>query len=298
MNLPPPTQQLKSAEEAFVRACVDPEHPAYSFSARYLHTRRLKKFVAAVLDSLGPIANPVNQKDLLAALIAASIVEPICGTPGVPACIYWLKVRGGFRERHNPLEVLAGAHEDAVISHHTALEHYGLTTVRPTAWFVSTPPNARFEGQSLGELDGLDLRTVSLTQRLRFGTRPEWTDANERVTIFDLERSLLGALDVPGLYGGSRSVLEAWETGAPQMDESTMTDYLQQWNSPVLWRRAGLLAARLELTALRSACASNVSSMSAVQMSQAPLLVGDPPVGLDRVWNLTTPWPQSEASRG
>ncbi len=298
MNLSSPTPQLKTAEEAFVRACVDPEHPAYPFAARYLHTRRLKMFIAAVLDALGPVANAVAQKELLAALVAASIVVPICKTPSVPACIYWLKVRGGFRERHNPLEVLAGAHEEAVISHQTALIHYGLTTVRPLAWFVSTPPNARFNSPSLGQLEGLDLRTVALTSRLRFGTRHEWTDANEQVAIFDLERSLLGALDVPRLYGGTRSVLEAWEAGAPQLDESTMSDYLQQWNSPVLWRRAGLLAARFELAALQSTCASKVVSMMDVQMSQAPLFVGDPPIGVDREWNLTTPWIGSAARRG
>ena len=77
-----------------------------------------------------------------------------------------------------------------------------------------------------------------------------------------------------------------------------MTNYLQQWNSAVLWRRAGLLAARLELADLHTACAEQLATMTDIQRSIAPLFVGGPTVGLDCVWNLTTPWATSEASGG
>ena len=294
MQSAPPTASLKTsaslraAEEVFVRACVDPQHPAYAKSARYLTARRLREFCSHVLSDLADCNS--TRTELLAALLAAGIVEPVCQDNLPEPVVFWLKVRGGHRDRHNPLEVLAAAHSDAVISHHTCLAHHSLTTARPTAWFVSTPPSVRFAGQTLGALEGLKLVTKELSPRLRFGTVKVWTDAAEAVTVFDVERSLMGALDTPLLHGGPAAVVEAWDNGAEVVRESVLVDYLRRWNSPILWRRVGAMAERASLAGVREACEAACATMTDIQMTPSALILGASAMRFDERWKLELPW--------
>ncbi len=286
------SERLTKLEESFVRACLDGAHPAHGLAARYLSAARLRKLLAAVQQAEGARAD-VTQQQLLQAVLSAGFVEVVAASE-TGLGVYWLKVRGGHRTRHNPLEVLAAEHEWAVISHHTCLLYHNLTTVRPRAHWVSTPLTAH----TFGDLDGLPLRAVSVNERMRFGLETVWTDADEQVHVYDLERVLLATLDTPESHGGPRAVLEAWEAAADQLDEGQLIAHLGAWNSAIVWRRVGLLAERLGLQTTAERCRTARAGMTEAQMAASALIRGDSVLGHDPSWNLATPWAAAGGFRG
>jgi len=273
-----------------VRACLDPSHPARPYAARYLSATRLNTLCDQVLNNQTQQKASPTRKALISALIAASIVEPICQGDLDSPRVFWLKIRGGHREHHNPLEILASAHADAVISHHTCLAHHNLTTARPVAWLVSVPPSAQVASKTLGVLDELQLVGKQLSPHLRFGTVKVWTDADESVTVFDVERVMIAALDTPQLHGGPSAVVEAWETGADIVRQDVLVEYLERLNSAMLWRRVGAMAERLGLANVLAACETARAGMTDKAMIDNTLIVGAGVVGFNEQWKLGTPW--------
>lgn len=281
---------MQQAEEAFVRACVDSEHPAFTLAARYLSAARLHKLAAAVVATAEPPLRNVGPRVLVRTLLEAGIIVPICQGNLPEPRVFWLTIRGGHRQHHHPLEVLCAAHSETVISHHTAFAHHGLTVARPLAYDASVPSTAHARGLTLGELDDLPLMIHRVVPRLLFGIQQVWTDSAEHIAVFDLERSLIGALDQTDLFGGAQEVMAAWAAAAEVLRLSVVAEYLQLWNSPILWRRTGAMAQRFALSSLAAICTNQCDKMTDLQMSQNLLLRGASGRKLLQPWNLLEPW--------
>ena len=121
----------------------------------------------------------------------------------------------------------------AAISHWSALHYHGLTDQTPRRVFVlttadSSAPRARgrkAEGAEGGCLvGGMVYRFIQVRPDRFFGTGQVWL-ADARVTVTDLERSLVDGLNMPQHCGDLAEVIGAFERAVQRLDVERVTDY-------------------------------------------------------------------------
>ena len=129
-------------------------------------------------------------------------------------------------------EVAMALVDPAAISHWSALHYHGLTSQVPRTTFVLTTHETsvpRLRGRSAEEpRDGLvnDMvyRFVQVRPARFFGTEQVWV-GDARVSITDLERTLVDGLCMPQHCGGFAEVLYAFEAAGSRLDVDRITDY-------------------------------------------------------------------------
>lgn len=114
-------------------------------------------------------------------------------------------------------------------------------------------------------------------------------DRNERIQVFDLERSLLNTLTDPDCNGGLRGVLEAWERGLERASVPTLIDYLCRFERGPLWRRTGVLAKHLGIRELVQEAKRALERLPA-DPTPIPLVIGRSDGNLLHPWHVIAPW--------
>ena len=130
-------------------------------------------------------------------------------------------------------EIAMSLIDPAVISHWSALHHHGLTEQVPRDVFVLTTtgtwiPRSRKgrPGQSSGSYTVGDTtyRFVQVKHDRFFGAKQVWV-GDARVSVTDLERTLLDGLSMPQYCGDFAEVLHAFEIGVARLDTRRITEY-------------------------------------------------------------------------
>jgi predicted transcriptional regulator of viral defense system len=130
-------------------------------------------------------------------------------------------------------EVAAALVAPAMISHWSALHHHGLTEQIPRDVFVLTttdawiprPKQSRAARSGSGFLAGNTLyRFIQVKPDRFFGGRQRWI-GEVRVSITDLERTLLDGLSMPRYCGGFAEVLHAVQVGMDRLNIELISDY-------------------------------------------------------------------------
>ena len=126
-------------------------------------------------------------------------------------------------------EVAMALADPAAISHWSALHYHGLTTQVPRTTFVLTTPEAsvpRLSGTQRGTASRrlpyqrrVVYRFVQVRPGRFFGTKQVWV-GDARVSITDLERTLVDGLTMPQHCGGFAEVLHAFEIAGPRVKRS------------------------------------------------------------------------------
>ena len=121
----------------------------------------------------------------------------------------------------------------AMISHWSALHHHGLTEQVPRDVFVLTTtgtwiPRSR-EGrqrQSKGSyaVGDTTYRFIQVTSNRFFGDERVWV-GDARVSVTDLERTLLDGLSMPQHCGDFAEVIHAFRVGMDRLNTERITEY-------------------------------------------------------------------------
>ena len=151
-------------------------------------------------------------------------------------------------------EVAMALVDPAVISHWSALHYHGLTTQVPRTTFVLTTHEAsvpRLRGRSAEQprdgclVNDVIYRFVQVRPNRFFGTKQVWV-GDARVSITDLERTLVDGLTMPQHCGGFAEVLHAFEIAGPRMNVQRIIDYALRLNAAT-GKRLGWVLEHLQL---------------------------------------------------
>ena len=131
-------------------------------------------------------------------------------------------------------EIAMALVEPATISHWSALHYHGLTEQAPRMTFVMTTTETsvpRRRGDKGGKGAGFyfvgDMaayRFVQVKPERFFGTEKVWI-GDARVSITDLERTLLDGLTMPQYCGDFSEVVHAFQVGIKQLDMDRIIQY-------------------------------------------------------------------------
>ena len=130
-------------------------------------------------------------------------------------------------------EIAMALVEPASISHWSALHHHGLIEQAPRRTFVLTTTETsvpRRRGDKRGKDVGVYLvgdlayRFVQVKPKRFFGTEKVWV-GDARVSITDLERTLMDGLAMPKYCGDFSEVVHAFQVGMRQLDVDRMIQY-------------------------------------------------------------------------
>ncbi len=122
------------------------------------------------------------------------------------------------------------------ISHYSAMEIHGLLTQPLLKVYVTIA--ARLPSQTVL---GTEYRFIK-TQRDNFwGLKEEWATPTERITVSDLERTLLDALRKPDYCGGISEVAKGLWIGRERLDYEHLKDYMVKIENKVVAKRLGYL---------------------------------------------------------
>ena len=166
-------------------------------------------------------------------------------------CLYHLRQTGWIVALHRGLyalsptapgvtpthefEIAMALVEPAAISHWSALHYHGLTEQVPRQIFVLTTtetsvPRRRAKLTPAGDgyiVGDTAYRLVQVKPERFFGTEQIWVGA-ARVTITDLERTLLDGLSMPRYCGDFAEVLHAFKRGSTQLNVERIAQYARR----------------------------------------------------------------------
>lgn len=181
------------------------------------------------------------------------------GLPGMFEVTVPYATTGPLDER----EVLLEANPFAVLSHFSALTFHGLTEQQPRA-LVATAARSPVVGllpvgTTAEDRDALptwaDIRPDSVLRRpVRWATvtaerlfgAEEYDTFGAPLRVTDLERTLVDAVQQPGLCGGIGNVLRAWVLGADRIDLDHVVAMTERYDIAVLRQRVGFVLDRLD----------------------------------------------------
>ncbi len=128
-------------------------------------------------------------------------------------------------------------------SYDTALEIHNLITRPITDVTIATP-------RRLGTKKILNFtyQFIYTQEKDLWGIEDIWASEGERVTVSDLERTVIDILARPDLCGGVSEVAEALKIGKEKFDWDKLTTYAQRFDNQSVMKRLGYLLDLLDLT--------------------------------------------------
>jgi predicted transcriptional regulator of viral defense system len=81
-----------------------------------------------------------------------------------------------------------------------------------------------------------------------WGTELAWVSEGERISVSDLERTIIDSLARPDLSGGVVEVATALQIGAERLDYEKLISYAERFENQAVIKRLGFLLELLELT--------------------------------------------------
>ena len=269
-------EAYERVERRFRKACLDDASPYSHLVWRYMSKKDLRSLVKGLIgdvrndEDIAPSALPS-----IVAVIRELLIDDLLRELGDPTDedfrVYWLALRGGRANSHDPYELVSSLDREGVISHFSALAFYELTDIRATAHFLTAPKkrpatrktsrddranlskSQRRQEQDDGSTkpkmgtacfsyDGVAYRLRHSYPEYIFGFSEHWVDDYERVRVSRLEKAVLDAVNDPACNGRMRGVIEAWEKGAERIREQRLKELLHKFDRSSLWRRVGALA--------------------------------------------------------
>jgi predicted transcriptional regulator of viral defense system len=122
------------------------------------------------------------------------------------------------------------------LSHFSALEIHEMTTQPVLTVYISTPIRRISK-----EIAGATYRFVTTSANDLWGAEDIWVTQSERVTVSDLERTILDCLDRPDLAGGIIEVTRGMWAVRSQLDFSKLADYAKRLGRKSVAKRLGFL---------------------------------------------------------
>jgi predicted transcriptional regulator of viral defense system len=160
------------------------------------------------------------------------------------------RLPGGF-DLH-PFAVATSLVHPSAVSHWSALSYHGLTSQVPRTVTATTPkkvmtPSMRGpagerdhrKGKHLWRAAGLEIEYVKIRLDRFFGTEDVWVDEHFRVSVTDVERSVLDMFASPRTFGGLDAGLATLEEHAERLDLQRLAEYSLRFASKAVSARLG-----------------------------------------------------------
>jgi len=122
------------------------------------------------------------------------------------------------------------------LSHFSALEIHEMTTQPVLTVFISTPVR-----RIPKEIAGATYRFISTRSDDMWGTEDIWVTQSQRVTVSDLERTILDCLDRPDLCGGIIEVARGLWAIRQRVDYAKLAEYTKRLGRKSVAKRLGFL---------------------------------------------------------
>ena len=317
----PPTQVPMDRWEVFLRTLGDRVSAAseknltarcWKLSTLRREIRAITKSNQAVLRTTFPPAHVVIEQLKRMGLIHSIKVQ----SPNDAELndFLLLDMEAGKGEPIYPLELLQAYLPDGVVCYFSAINYYELTTQIVAHHHVArlNPPRSK---NSLATVDAKE-PAVEAVERNPLGTEIfHFEDVgyylNKRdaslvagvqfrvvsprcwLRITTLEQTLLDALMQPVRCGGEAVALEAWETGAKQIDMDRLAEHLAKIQRDDLDRRVGAVLEMIGVDFVTSTLGQRLNSVRSQLMTQdvpeISLLAGFEFSELNKTWKVRTP---------
>jgi predicted transcriptional regulator of viral defense system len=122
------------------------------------------------------------------------------------------------------------------LSHGSAMDLHGMVTQPQLVVWVTSPHPMR--GRTIL---GMEYRFVRCKPEHFFGTTEHWVDRREKVTVSDLERTVIDGLKQPEHCGGVTEVAKGFWMQRRRMNASRLVDYALRLDVGAVVRRLGYL---------------------------------------------------------
>jgi predicted transcriptional regulator of viral defense system len=147
---------------------------------------------------------------------------------------------GGWTE--DPKIIASQLAPEGAVAYWSALHYWGMTEQIPRTVFVQTK---RRKHNSRVTLLGVRYEFIFVVPRKLFGVTKQWSRGSE-FNITDREKTLIDALDRPGLSGGMSVVVSALRT-PDQLDWNALDTYLDRFATGAVYKRLGYLVETLNM---------------------------------------------------
>jgi predicted transcriptional regulator of viral defense system len=154
--------------------------------------------------------------------------------------------------------------DEYYISHASAMDIHGMLTQPQFVVYITT-----LKAHRPIAIHGSEYRFVRTKKEHFFGLMEHWVDKQERVTVSDLERTIVDGLKQPEYCGGFTEVAKAYWIRRADMNADKLADYALRLGISVVARRLGFL---LELFDVQAPAALDRLQEQAVR----PYLLLDP----------------------
>ncbi len=128
------------------------------------------------------------------------------------------------------------------ISHYSAVHLHGMTTEAVQTIFVSRPEQYRLPKDLR-----IPIQFVTVPQKKFWGIEEKWVTNEEKVSVSDLERTILDILDRPDLSGGISEIVRGLWIIKKEINMLKLVDQAKRFNSLAAAKRLGFLMEQLEL---------------------------------------------------
>jgi len=181
-----------------------------------------------------------------------------------------------FPNWHLTAEAMAQPKE-YYIGFYSALDIHGLITQPAMTEQVVTWERVKPKTQ---QVKNVRFEFITLSKKRFFGYKKHWIDDFRKVYCSDLEKTFLDCLYKPDYAGGITEITKALYKSKEKLQPTRFQDYLEKFNTQVVYKRLGFIISTLELyPELQKFIAGKISS------SYAPL---DP--SLDKHGHYSSKW--------
>lgn len=130
------------------------------------------------------------------------------------------------------------------IGFYSALDIHGLITQPSMVEQVVTWERVK---PKLQQVNSVRFEFITLNQDRFFGYRKHWIDDFHKINCSDLEKTFLDCLYIPNYAGGITEITKALYKIRKKLQPEKFQDYLEKFNSQVVFKRLGFILDQLML---------------------------------------------------
>jgi len=138
---------------------------------------------------------------------------------------------------------LAGS-DDYCISHYSAMRLHGMTTHSLVDVYITMSKRRR---RTSKKIDNITYRFVYSKPEHFWGDCVHWATRNEKVSVSDIERTLLDGLERPDLCGGLEEVIRGIWSKQKEIDWEKLAAYAEKFRTKAAVKRLGFILETLDL---------------------------------------------------
>ncbi len=157
------------------------------------------------------------------------------------------KIKGGYPQNWFLIVKALVAGKSYFISHYSAMHLHGMTTGAIQTIFISVSEQRR-----LPKALRIPIRLITVPKKRFWGLEEKWVTNEEKVSVSNLERTILDILDRPSLSGGISEIARGLWLVKKEINFSRLVEYAKCFDSLAALKRLGFLSEKFDLVQKKS----------------------------------------------